>query len=107
MANNRMYLICLHCLHDDSKSLEDCRHYMAKYYPTDGWYASVDPEAYVERMNKFFEAHLHKETWHQAMFGDHFTLGTESLFQGDAMVSGKRGVLEAVQKAFFEGKLGQ
>lgn len=108
MANNRMYLICLHCLYDDGiTELEACRCYFAKYYPPPtGWYTSMEPEVHTKRLNEFFEAHQHKETWQQAMYGDHFTLGTETIMR-DGMTEGKRGVLEAVARAASEGKVGQ
>ena len=103
MANNRMYLTCLHCLYDDSTSLDDARIYLGKYYPTGGW--GFTPT--TEKMDEFFQKHLHKTTWEQAMFGDHFTIITESMLGGaDSMVKGKREILAIVEKAAEEGRVG-
>jgi hypothetical protein len=41
------------------------------------------------------------------MFGDHFTIITESMLKGaDPMVASKRDVLAVVQKAAEEGRVG-
>lgn len=103
MANNRMYLTCLHCLYDETTSLDDARVYLAKYYPTGGWGVLSD----TAKLDEFFQKHLHKDTWEQAMFGDHFTIITESMLKGaDPMVDSKRDVLALVQKAAEEGRVG-
>lgn len=103
MANNRMFLTCLHCLYDDSTSIEDCRIYTGKYYPTGGW--SFNPT--TESMDAFFAKHLHKDTWEQAMYGDHFTIITESMLGGaDSFVGEKRKILDIVAKAAEDGKVG-
>lgn len=106
MANNRMYIICLHCLNDETTSIDNCRHYIAKYYPPPtGWYTTR--EEIADGLNAFFNSHQHKETWEQSMWGGHFTITTESLMRGsDSMVSSKRDVLEVVSKAIAEGKAG-
>ena len=103
MANNRMFMVCLRCLYDEVTQLDDCRIYIAKYYPTGGW--SFNREK--SEMDAFFEKHLHMEGWEQAMFGDHFTVFSESLLRGaDPAVEAKRSILEIVAKATEEGKIG-
>jgi hypothetical protein len=98
-----MYLTCLHCLNDETTPIEDCRIYTGKYYPTGGWSFTPTPEA----MDEFFGKHLHKETWEQSMYGDHFTIVTESLLGGaDSFVGEKRRLMEIVAKAAEEGKVG-
>ncbi len=91
--------------------IDDCRCFFAKYYPPPtGWYALFedDPAKLLTRLNEFFLAHQHADTWEQGMFGDHFTVVTESLLRvGDAFVDEKRQVLEIVAKAMEEGKAGR
>lgn len=101
MANNRMFILCLRCLNDETTPIEDCRLYTGKYYPTGGWNFNS------EHVEEFFRKHEHKDTWEMSMFGDYFTLSTESLFRvADSFVDGKRGILEAVQRGMQEGKIG-
>jgi len=115
MANNRMYVVCLHCLNDDSKEMSDCQFYLAKYYPTGGWLTEgkhLDgvgkPETLGSKLDEFFASHLHKDSWEQSMYGDHFTIITESLLKGaDDFVASKRGILEAVVKGMEDGKVGK
>jgi hypothetical protein len=38
MANNRMWLTCMACIHDLETPLDQCRFMLAKYYPSMGWY---------------------------------------------------------------------
>ena len=108
MANNRMFIVCLHCLYDDNTSLEEARVYIAKYYPTGGWgLVNMEGLEGPHHIDSFFEKHLHKTTWEQAMFGDHFTIITESMLKGaDPMVKDKREILSIVERAVQEGKVG-
>lgn len=102
MANNRMYLLCLRCLADESTELDECRKYTGKYYPGDGWNFNS------EGVQEFFDKHRHADTWEMSMFGDHFTLITESLLKGtDQNIGAKREILEIVAKAAEEGRVGR
>jgi hypothetical protein len=102
MANNRMFILCLRCLNDETTPIEDCRLYTGKYYPSDGWNFNS------EHVEEFFSKHRHADTWEMGMFGDHFTLATESLFRSsDSFVDVKRCVLEAVKKGMDEGRIGK
>jgi hypothetical protein len=86
--------------------LDDCREYIAKYYPPTGWYTTR--EDVQKSLNDFFDKHQHKETWEQSMFGDHFTVMTESLLKsGDDMTAAKREVLGIIQKGLEEGRMGR
>jgi len=107
MANSRMYMVCLHCMWDAEIPLDDCREYVAKYYPPPtGWYTTRDDVK--GSLDAFFDKHQHKETWEQSMFGDHFTVMTESLLKaGDDMAAAKREVLGIIQKGFEEGRMGR
>ena len=98
-----MFIVCLRCLYDETTSFDDARIYVAKYYPTGGWGFLADSD----RLDIFFQKHLHKETWEDCMFGDHFTILTESLLKSaDPMVKDKREILEIVKKATEDGQIG-
>ena len=73
MANNRMHLVCMLCLEDESIDWRDCHVCVEKYYPSMGWMAA-DPVDFGERLNHFFEDHHHRTT-----FGDEFRLTYESV----------------------------
>lgn len=72
MANNRMYLICNHCLPPGAKewprpsgrsypeAYSDPALAILKWYPCAPWY-SMHPESLGERIEKFMEAHMHTE----------------------------------------------
>ncbi len=55
MANARMYLECVLC---------DDRFYLAKWYPTTGWYAPSDGTPQEDAMNAWFDEH-------DAIHGEH------------------------------------
>jgi len=109
MANNRMYITCLHCLNDEITPIEDCQFYLAKYYPPpSGWY-TVGGDGMPLRLDEFFSKHQHKGSWNQSMYGDHFTIITETLLAGagDEMAKGKREIMDIVTRAAEEGKVGR
>ena len=108
MANNRMYLTCLHCLNDKDTPLDQCQFYLAKYYPNTGWYNihNNPGDNLGAALDKFFDEHKHKESWDQAMYGDHFTIITESMMESSPVVGDKREILKIVAKAAEEGKVG-
>ena len=61
MANNRMYLVCKRCDPGPTEAaLMPSRFYLAKYYPSTGWFNYGESD-YAEKMNAFFETHRHAE----------------------------------------------
>jgi hypothetical protein len=56
MANNRVYIVCKKCLMEQNG---DHSLYLAKYYPSQGWYSNGPKE---EKLEKFFEEHSHEGT---------------------------------------------
>lgn len=95
MANNRMYIVCLHCVHEESCPIKESRFYIAKYYPSTGWYATG--ESLKGRLNEFFDRHRHQGCAGD-MYGDFFILGTESLLADDPSEH-KRRLLDALSNS--------
>jgi hypothetical protein len=64
MANNRMYLVCNVCLPPGTREWpqpgDPALLHIAKWYPASPWY-SQHPESLGDRVEKFFEDHMHPE----------------------------------------------
>lgn len=85
MANNRMYLACLKCLEEEDTKWEDCVFYMAKYYPSTGWYINqekLDLESFYDRHN------------HETLAGDYFQIIYENQFS--QLAKDKMKILETI-----------
>lgn len=63
MANNRMYIVCTRCVMQEK---EDCRFYIGKYFPSEGWYLRGSSD-FTKAYNQFLEDHSHSEA--QTLFG--------------------------------------
>lgn len=96
MANNRMYLICVPCqatsLNADDDRAPDFTFYVAKYYPSTGWYS---PRAHLdEDLDAFFDAHQHG-----SLTGQDFTL-----VYGDQLTRATQPILSAITDAICHGQ---
>jgi hypothetical protein len=88
MANNRMWLVCVECLATDGTDPEDCRFFLAKYYPSTGWYTTREGKLDTE-INEWLDKHIHGD-----MFGEYIVMVYESVFGGAG--EDKRRILTAI-----------
>lgn len=62
MANNRLYLGCKYCMAhrqpEKDEALAQPKLYIAKYYPSEGWYTPIE-DGYWDQMEKFLQLHTH------------------------------------------------
>jgi hypothetical protein len=88
MANNRMYLVCRRCAEEEATTFEECVLFLAKYYPTTGWYLRASPSL-VEAVDAWFDLHIHGD-----MYGEFITL----LYEGQIseVAHDKREILNAL-----------
>jgi len=57
MANNRMYLICAECKKNGRTNYS---FFIAKYYPSNGWYVPGDENRNLTKdLNEFLDTHSH------------------------------------------------
>lgn len=100
MANNRMFLVCTRCAMDEDVPLEKCCFFLAKYYPTTGWYVrggktlkreDGDEIDFVDAADTFFGEHKHG-----GMYGEYMLPVFEDVIHSRD-VGAKRDVLAAVQ----------
>lgn len=59
MANNRVYIVCAKCA-IDPEITEDFIFYLAKYYPTDGWYPTN--EGLYKGLYDWMDRHHHEHS---------------------------------------------
>ena len=95
MANQRMYIACRRCAEDDSVSLEDTIFYLAKYYPSSGWYLPGElPTELGVKLDDWLDKHkVHADT----MEGRDFILTYDGLFEPMAME--RDAITDAISKA--------
>lgn len=65
MANNRFYLVCKRCIMEGK---EDHLYFLAKYYPSNGWYTNF-PEERKQDFKDELDAFLDKHSHEKSMFG--------------------------------------
>lgn len=111
MANNRMYLICTHCVEDAREGeldIDKVTFYFAKYSPTSGWYIrggkiltreSGEQIEFVDALDIWFDAHKHG-----GMYGEYIYTVFQDVVGGD-FAKDTRAVLDAVTKVY--SNLGQ
>lgn len=58
MANNRVYIACKRCVLDED-TIEDHLFYLAKYYPSSGWYPTN--ENLKDSLESWMDRHSHPE----------------------------------------------
>ena len=57
MANERLFLVCRHCVDAPEISVENCVFFFAKYYPQTGWYTvGTDLQS---ALDAWFADHVH------------------------------------------------
>ncbi len=67
MANNRMYLVCTRCAAEIPKPASDykewykARFYLAKYFPSGGWYRLDDGSTMFCELLEWLDKHSHRE----------------------------------------------
>ena len=92
MANNRMYLYCERCGEDEDTPAEACLFFLAKYYPSQGWYTRSTSGPFDDALNAWLDTHQHGD-----MFGEFIRLLYEGQFSEHAVT--KRVILKGLTEA--------
>ena len=88
MANNRMYLLCTYCVdqaEDGQLDLAAATHFLAKYYPSTGWYTNE----HTTGLDEWFGRHQHG-----GMYGEYIYTVFEDVFGRQEQT--KREILDRV-----------